>query len=107
LRWLVSEYGYSLCSGVTNVPASGYLTRVVREQFGVPSRFVVLEDWDDGGLLVVDTGEETSPGEHPVYAWIEVGDLEPGQHPPDSARFVSFGAYVEYQLPTMQKRLRS
>ena len=60
LKWLLSEYGYSQSAGVSNVDDSVHLSRHVRELYGVPDRYVILEDWDDGGLLVVDTGEETS-----------------------------------------------
>jgi hypothetical protein len=105
VRWLLSQYGYSECAGISNVHDCVSLTRVVRELYRADQRYVVLEDWDDGGLLVVDTGVETSPGQNPVYAWVEVGDLEPGREPPESARFASFGAYVEYRFPSQQQRI--
>jgi hypothetical protein len=103
LRWLLKEYGYWHGTGVSNLESSVTETQLAREHLGLPHQFIVLENHHDGGIILIDTGEQTSPGENPVYGWIGAEDLGPEPNLPASARFASFGAYVAYRLPTEQE----
>jgi len=105
IRWLLTEYGYWHGTGISNLEDSLAETRLAREHLGLPTHLIVLENHHDGGLILIDTGEQTSPGENPVYDWVGAEDLGPNPELPPSARFTSFGAYVAYRLPAEQARI--
>ena len=102
LRWLLSGFGYWHGTGVSDLEESVTDTLLARERLQLPPRYVILENYHDGGLILLDTGDETSIGECAVYAWIGAEDLGADWEPPASARFPSFGAYVAHRLPTQQ-----
>lgn len=102
VRWLLVEYGYWHGTGIANLADAVKDTRLARERLGLSSRYVILDNNGDAGLAVIDTGEETSPGENPVYGWVGAEDLGPDRTLPASARFASFGDYVAHRLPMEQ-----
>ena len=102
LRWLLTEFGYWHGTGVSNLEDSVTQTLLARRHLQLPIRYVVLENHHDGGLILLDTGDETSPGECAVYGWIGAEDLGSDMELHDSTRLDSFGAYVANRLTAEQ-----
>jgi hypothetical protein len=105
LRWLLTKFGYWHGTGIGNLEDSVTETMLAREHHGLPTRYVVLDNHHDGGLTLLDVGDETSPGECAVYGWVGAEDLSPVIPLPLSARFDSFGAYVAHRLPSQQSHI--
>jgi hypothetical protein len=100
-KWLLKEHGYWHGTGVSNLEDAVKDTLDARRYHGLPTRFVVLDNFQDGGIILIDTGEETSSGEFAMY-WVGMEDLG---NPPlleGNTRYDSFGDYVKDQLPSKQ-----
>lgn len=94
LRWLLREWGYSEFCGIEALDSAVDVTLVCREQFGLPRRYFVLNDWGDGGVVYLDT--ETGR----VRAWgdpCELHGLAAETMSPDSVEtFDDYPAWVAY-----------
>src|SRR5437867_7932442 len=73
-KWLLKEHGYWHGTGVSNLEDAVKDTLDARRYHGLPTRFVVLDNFQDGGIILIDTGEETSSGEFAMY-WVGMEDL--------------------------------
>jgi len=99
---LLTEYGYWHGTGIGSLEDCVTETQLARKHVGLPTKYVVLENHHDGGLILLNTGEESSPGECVVYGWVGPEDLGPSPYLPASTRLPSFGAYVAHRLPIEQ-----
>lgn len=63
LKWLLSEYGYSGCSGIPSLWDAVELTTRCRKSLGLPGRYVLLDDRGDGGVVCLDTESKDEDGE--------------------------------------------
>lgn len=54
----MTEYGYSDYSGVSNLYESIQLTKDARVHLELPHNYLVLYDYGDGGLILLDTLSE-------------------------------------------------
>lgn len=101
LRWLLTEYGYWHGTAVSNLDDSVRDTLSAREHLGLPTRFIVLENLQDGGVVLVDTEEQPTPGE-PVVYWAGLEDLGAAPKLEGNRRYISFGEYVAERLAHQQ-----
>lgn len=102
LTWLLTEYGYWHGTAVSNLDDSVRDTLSAREHLGLPVQFIVLENFQDAGVILVDTGEQPTPGE-PVLYWVGLEDLSSMPTIKGNRRYVSFGEYVAYRLTSQQE----
>ena len=102
MKWVLVEHGYWHGTSVSNLGETVDRTLQLRVAVGLDQRYVVLEDWGDAGLVVIDTEDKHSPGE-PILLWADAHALHTGPDWPGSERFQSFGAYVASQLETIRE----
>ena len=69
LRWLLSTRGYSECSGIDNLTEAVAQTIECRGSIGLPNNWLLLNDWGDGGIVLLDlpTGRVCWSGTHNVH----------------------------------------
>jgi hypothetical protein len=101
LKWLLSEHGYWHGTGVSNLEDTVKDTLDARQHLSLPNKFVVLENFQDGGVILIDADEVTSSGESPLY-WVGMEDLGNPPQLEGNTRFDSFGDYVKDRLPSVQ-----
>jgi hypothetical protein len=94
LKWLLKEYGYWHATSVSSLEESVRATSEARAYHNLPKRYIVLNDYQDGGLILIDTGESSSVGEFPLY-WIGWEDISALPNFPEETRYSSFAEYVE------------
>jgi hypothetical protein len=97
MRWLLKEYGYWHATGISNLADSVKDTLAARTHYGLPHGFVVLENLQDAGLILIDTADETSPGE-PAFYWVGAEDLAAEPRLDGNQRFPSYGEYAADRL---------
>ena len=101
VKWLLKEHGYWHGTGVSNLEGTVRDTLDARRHLALPNRFVVLNNFQDGGLILIDTGEETSSGEFAMY-WVGMEDVGNPPRLEGNPRYGSFGDYVKDRLPSEQ-----
>lgn len=97
IRWLLQEYGYWHATGISDLADTVKDTLAARTHHSLSRRFIVLENRQDAGLILVDTGDETSPGEPPLY-WVGMEDLAAEPRLTGNQRFPSYGEYAADRL---------
>jgi hypothetical protein len=101
LKWLLQEHGYWHGTAVSNLRDTVAGTLRCRRHLALPNRFVVLEDLQDSGAILIDTGEAASSGESPLY-WVGMEDVGNPPRLEGNTRYDSFGDYVKDRLPSVQ-----
>lgn len=73
MKWLLAEHGYSVACGVENLENSVKTTLLCRESIALPSNILIINDWNDGGVVfaIIDT---TSSTEYEIL-WGGTSDL--------------------------------
>lgn len=104
VKWLLKEHGYWYGTGVSSLSKAVQDTLDARLHLGLPQRFVVLDNFDDGGVILIDTDEETSAGEFTTY-WMAPEDLGNPPQLEGNTRYDSFGDYVKDWLPAAQRHI--
>ena len=89
LRWLLGTHGYSESCGVDNLTESVKQTITCRGSIGLPGNWLLLNDWGDGGIVLLDlpTGRICWCGAH------NAGNLADGKIDSDADWF---GGYPEW-----------
>jgi hypothetical protein len=54
MKWLLSVHGYSECCGVGNLHEAVQQTLSCRHSINLPRKWLLLNDWGDGGVVLVD-----------------------------------------------------
>ena len=54
LAWLLTKWGYSTACGVDSLADTVATTLRVRKSLGLPERYIVLNDWQDAGIVILD-----------------------------------------------------
>jgi hypothetical protein len=93
LKWLLKEYGYWHATSVSSLEESVRATSEARTYHSLPKQYIVLNDYQDCGLILIDTGESTSPGEYPLY-WPAWEDIIPAPNLSGASRYDTFPDYV-------------
>ena len=83
LTWLLINWGYSTACGVDSLAYSVATTLRLRRSLNLPERYIVLNDWQDVGIVFLDVDmprkgkaqQEVSAHEYCVY-WAATHNLE-------------------------------
>jgi hypothetical protein len=67
MKWLLSQHGYSTACGLDSLDEAVRLTLEHRRTIHLPARYVVLNNWDDAGIVWMDTLPTSAEGEHPIF----------------------------------------
>jgi hypothetical protein len=102
LKWLLSERGYSSACGIGSLEDAVETTLRVRQVLKLPTRYVILNDWGDSGVVYLDSAEADGNGEYQVYwsATHNINRLAEGE-PPDG----DVDRYDDYPSLTDSKTL--
>jgi hypothetical protein len=106
LKWLVKEHGYWHGTAVSNLQDAVKDTLNARHDLALPNKYVVLENLQDAGIILIDTGAVNSSGESPLY-WVGMQDLGNPPRLDDNTRYESFGDYVRDRLPSVQDAIEA
>jgi hypothetical protein len=101
VKWLLKEHGYWHGTGVSNLEDAVKDTLDARRHLDLPARFLMLDNFQDGGVILIDTSEETSSDEFAMY-WVGMEDLGNPPRLEGNTRYDSFGDFVKDQLPAKQ-----
>jgi hypothetical protein len=100
MKWLLSEYGYTMSSGVDNLEESVALTIRCRRDIRLPDDILLVNDWNDGGLVfcLVDDRDDHEY----EFIWSDTADIyaliDGKPLPDDVSRYPSFGEWVQDRL---------
>jgi hypothetical protein len=61
LVWLLQTYGYSAACGVDNLSETVEATQRCRSTLQLPPNVVVLNDWNDAGVVLLEFGSASEP----------------------------------------------
>ena len=96
LKWLLSEYGYSMACGVENLEESVELTLDCRRKISLPKDILLINDWNDGGLVFMIANQ--SPYQEYPIIWSDTGDIytliEGKPLPSDVSKYENFPLWV-------------
>jgi hypothetical protein len=91
LRWLLREWGYSEVCGIDGLEGAVADTLACRQDIRLPHRYFVLNDWNDGGVVYLDS--VTGLVRH--TDGVELHDLCAGITPMDGGdTYANFAAWV-------------
>lgn len=51
MKWLLSTHGYSTACGIDNLEDSIKVTEECRASICLPSNILIINDWNDGGVV--------------------------------------------------------
>jgi len=95
VRWFLLSCGYGPANAVPNIASSVSATERFRSAVGLPKQFVVLDDRNDSGAVLLDT---TSPNGTVLwvdtYALAKVGKST--LSPREADKLASFASWVAY-----------
>ena len=105
LRWLLKEYGYSDSCGVDSLAGTLEGTLRCRDSIGLLRRDIILNDWNDAGVVFFDTARKAPNGEFPI-TWtaahnlnrLAAGDAADG----DADVFEDYPLWVRDRLDTFK-----
>jgi hypothetical protein len=96
MKWLLSTHGYSMACGVENLDGSVRLTTECRESIQLPKNVLIINDWNDGGVVFAVVDEEPD-GEYAIV-WGDAADLHTlskgAEIPEGSERFRGFAEWI-------------
>jgi hypothetical protein len=101
IKWLLKQHGYWHGTAVPSLGDAVETTLRWRSHGSLPRQFVALDDFQDAGAILLDTGEITSSGESPLY-WVGMEDIGNPPRLEGNTRYDSFGDYVKDRLPSVQ-----
>lgn len=97
VKWFLKVCGYGQCHAVPNIQSSISDTQRFRRAVSLPNRYVVLDDRNDAGAVLLDT--ESSKGtvlwvDTQALSKLDTAQLAQSEHD----AFPSFAAWVSYCL---------
>ena len=96
MKWLLKEWGYGHAIGIDNLSECVQWTVTVREIYPMhpmPRQYVLLHDWQDAGIVLMDTATMNSEGE-PRVLWVSSPPSD--EEPSDIVR--SFATFAEWSV---------
>lgn len=96
LRWLLGTNGYSECCGVDNLNEAVEQTIACRGSMGLPRNWLLLNDWGDGGIVLMDlpTGRVCWCSAH------DAGNLADGKIGSDADWFGGYAEWASHRVET-------
>jgi hypothetical protein len=103
MKWLLSERGYSSASGIDSLNGAIKDTLACRSEWQFPHRYVVLNNWDDAGVVWMDAGSEDENGEYRIF-WGSPEDFltlllgEERRQKSDIDEFVGYPEWTAFEM---------
>lgn len=101
MKWLLTERGYSMACGVDSLDESVAVTLRARQSMRLPERYVILNDWQDSGVVFFDFTMINPIGEYKIY-WTHAYNLtrlaEGQEIDADIDVFEDYPDWVKYRL---------
>lgn len=96
MKWLLSTHGYSMACGIEDLENSIKITEECRKSIGLPNNILIINDWNDGGVVFAVTNQEPdSEYEIVLGDAADLHELAEGKSLPESnERFDNFPAWV-------------
>ena len=95
VRWYLLSCGYGPANAIPNIVSSVSATERFRSAVGLPEQYVVLDDRNDAGAVLLDT---TSP--KGSVLWVDTHALpkvgKSALSPSEADQFASFASWVGY-----------
>jgi len=105
LVWLLCEHGYSDACGVASLQGCVTDTLRCRRTINLPDGYILLNDWGDGGVVLLDARKLDCNGDCPVV-WTDVGAVqtlsESGQLGRDPEFFEGFAEWSQSRLDQLR-----
>ena len=101
LKWLLETWGYSEPCGVSSLAEVVEATLRCRQTMSLPLNFVVLDDRQDAGVVLLDIRSDDRREEWPVY-WVgthnvyRLSECQPMDS--DCDTFEGYGQWVAHEL---------
>lgn len=67
LKWLLTEWGYSEACGVDSLEEAVKATIGLRGYSDLAIQYIVLNNWQDAGFVIMDTRTISDTGEYRIY----------------------------------------
>jgi hypothetical protein len=100
MTWLLTEHGYSSVCGIDSLTQSVEATVRCRQTLELPHHIVVLNDWNDAGVVYLETSAPNSE-EMPIY-WVATHNFhrlaKGATMDGDIDHFPTYAAWVEARL---------
>lgn len=103
MKWLLTNHGYSTACGLDGLDECVRLTLEHRWKIGLPARYIALNNWDDAGMVWMDTLAMDEDGEYPIfwsgahnYLRLRSDSAEPMDT--DVNRYAGYGDWVTERL---------
>ena len=96
--WLLKEWGYGSAVGIDNLSESVQWTLRVRESWRMPRQYVLLHDWQDAGIVLMDTDAVNIDGE-PRVLWV----THPPQNDDPSDIVKSYATFAEWCIYRLEE----
>ena len=98
LKWLLVTHGYGKCTIVPNLEETVSDTNRFRNHAGLPSQYLVLEDLNDAGVVILDT--QSAEG---AIVWLAthcLGELKQNkpQDLSDSDYYPNLASWAKFKL---------
>lgn len=74
LKWILTTHGYSEVCGLDSLDDAVKATLRCREAMRLPRGIVILNDWNDAGVVYLDFGLISQEGDVPVF-WVGTQNL--------------------------------
>jgi len=58
IRWLLGKHGYAEATGIDSLSESVETTLRFRKNFNLPTEWLVLNDWNDAGIVLINLNSE-------------------------------------------------
>jgi len=104
LKWLLQTWGYSTPCGIGSLAEAVETTERARQVLKLPERYIVLNDWNDAGVVFLDSGGALDSESWPVY-WSSahnLGRVAAGEKmDADCNNFAGFAEWVKSRLAEM------
>lgn len=96
VRWLLGTHGYADATGIDNLSESVETTLLCRENLDLPSDWLVLNDWNDAGVVLLNLKSERVcwSGTH------NVARVASGNHPDEDIDW--FPGYPEWSVSRLE-----
>jgi hypothetical protein len=98
IRWLLRDFGYWHATGISSLDETVSDTKAARNHLNLPTRYIVLYDHQDGGVILLDTVADSTSGENKVYnsGWESVPDGIENE--------IVYGSFLDYVRDVLDRQ---
>lgn len=102
LMWLLSEWGYSAACGIASLGEAIATTLRCRQTLALPTHYIVLNDWGDAGVVLLDVASPEQSHEGQVI-WTATHNVDRLAEAREMDRDVTiYPGYAEWTLSRLE-----